>query len=396
MLAGEAIYMLPYMRKTFQTSMEEVFNVSSTEIGLLVSMFGVLALLCYFPGGWLADRFSARNLLTFSLVATSLGGFYMATIPSWQGLLALYAYWGVTSILTFWAALIKATRLWGGHDSQGASFGLLDGGRGIADALLVSAATFAFASAGTAHAGLVSVILVYSIAPLVAAAAVWFLIPHDIGDATPQTIAADAGAPLRDALGRPETWLLGFIIMTAYMLYIGSFDFAAFAENAYGQSKVFGAQLATFRDWLRPFAALGAGLLADRIAPTRAIAGAYVLLIAGYGAMALMPADAGMMAALWVQVAAVAVAVFALRGVYYALMEASGIPAASTGTVVGVVSVVGYTPDIFGHVLAGLFVDGYGGVAGYHAWFGFLACVAAAGLAATLVIHRRLKRTAAP
>ena len=56
MLAGESIYMLVYMRKTFQTSMEQVFQVSATEIGLLNSMFGILALACYFPGGWLADR----------------------------------------------------------------------------------------------------------------------------------------------------------------------------------------------------------------------------------------------------------------------------------------------------------------------------------------------------
>ncbi len=395
MLAGESIYMLVYMRKTFQTSMEQVFQVSATEIGLLNSMFGILALACYFPGGWLADRFPARVLLTFSLVATGAGGFFMATIPSYAGLLGVYAFWGITSILTFWAALIKATRLWGGHDSQGASFGLLDGGRGLADALLVSAATIAFAMAGSTREGLVSVILVYAIAPLVAAVAVWFLIPHEVGDATTDTIARDGLAPLRDAFARVETWLLGFIILTAYMLYIGSFDFAGFAERAYGQSKLFGAQLATFRDWIRPVAALGAGLLADRIAPTRAILGAYILLIAAYAAMAVLPANAGAISLLWVQVAAVAIAVFALRGVYYALMEASGIPAASTGTVVGVVSVIGYSPDIFGHLLAGMFVDAHAGAGGYQLYFGFLAFVALAGFMATLAMHLRIRRKTA-
>ncbi|MEX2452146.1 MAG: MFS transporter, partial [Rhodospirillales bacterium] len=149
MLAGESIYMLPYMRKTFQTSMEEVFRLDAAEIGLLNSMFGVLALACYFPGGWLADRLSARKLLTFSLVSTGLGGLYMTTLPSYAGLLAVNAFWGVTSILTFWAALIKATRNWGGENEQGLSFGLLDGGRGAVGAVLASLAAVAFAFSGT-------------------------------------------------------------------------------------------------------------------------------------------------------------------------------------------------------------------------------------------------------
>lgn len=44
MIARESIYMLPYMRKTFQTSIESTFNVSGTELGVLNSIFGVLAL----------------------------------------------------------------------------------------------------------------------------------------------------------------------------------------------------------------------------------------------------------------------------------------------------------------------------------------------------------------
>jgi lipoprotein signal peptidase len=43
----------------------------------------------------------------------------------------LYAFWGVFTILLFWASLIKATRQWGNKRNQGLSFGLLDGVRGF-------------------------------------------------------------------------------------------------------------------------------------------------------------------------------------------------------------------------------------------------------------------------
>lgn len=270
--------MLPYMRKTFQTSMEEAFGVSGSELGTLNSMFGVLAVLCYFPGGWLADRFPARHLLTISLVSTGLGGFYMLSFPGYTGLLALHAFWGVTSILTFWAALIKATREWGGPREQGRGFGLLDGGRGVTAALLATLATYVFTRTDTTVHGLRNVLWVYSLAPLLAGAAVWLVVPtrhpsDPRGPASASEQPANGGSAdrpgttsnLKEAAGHVEVWLLAIVILASYWLYVGSFGFPAYVERVYGESKTFGAVLGTFRDWMRPVAAVGAGVLADRL-----------------------------------------------------------------------------------------------------------------------------------
>ncbi|GAK89178.1 transporter [Nonlabens ulvanivorans] len=51
--------------------------------------------------------------MAFSLFLTALGGIYMSTYPSYLGLSILYGYWGFTTIFLFWAAMIKATRVWG-------------------------------------------------------------------------------------------------------------------------------------------------------------------------------------------------------------------------------------------------------------------------------------------
>lgn len=391
MLAGESIYMLTYMRKTFQTSMEAVFQLSSTEVGVLNSMFGVLALACYFPGGWLADRFSARKLLAFSLIATGLGGLYLYTLPGYSGLLGIYAFWGVTTILTFWAALIKATRYWGGEQRQGTSFGLLDGGRGLVGAALASLATVMFAFGDTARAGLGSVILVYSIAPIAAGVIVWFVIPERIDvSAREDTKAAPADSALtrvRRTLRLPAVWLLAVVILAAYMLFIGTYELPAFAERGFTADKVFGATLGTFRDWMRPIAAVGAGLLADRFLTSRVVATAFLLLTVGYGSLSFMPTETSLLWLLWGQVAVVGIAVFALRGIYFALLRTIGIPMALTGTAVGFISLVGFAPDVFGHLLAGWFVDSHEGSLGYQHYFAFLAIVAVIGLIATLAIR---------
>jgi nitrate/nitrite transporter NarK len=397
MLAGESIYMMPYMRKTFQSSMEAAFEVTSTQLGTVSSMFGILALVCYFPGGWLADRLPARYLLTFSLLTTGAGGFYMMTFPGYAGLLALYAFWGVTSILTFWAALIKATREWGGSDEQGRGFGLLDGGRGVVAAMLASLATYVFATADAGSSQLMRVLWVYSLAPIAAGVLVWFVVPGSLGsESSGSNRDGSRKSPksrLENTLQIPEVWLLAVVIFTAYWLYVGSFDFPAFAEQAYGVSPEFAATLGTFRDWFRPFAAIGAGFLADRYSGSRIIAAAFALLVLSYSSLWLVPPAATDMALLWSQVSVTALAVFALRGIYYALMEETHIPRRLTGTTVGIVSVIGFLPDTFAFIVSGAFADAAPEAGdGYRSYFGILTGVAVIGLVATVEIMRREQR----
>ena len=137
--AGEIIFGLPFhTARFFRPTLLEAFGFTNTELGDVFAVYGVTAMIAYFPGGMLADRFSARSLLTISLATTGIGGFYMASYPGVLGMALLYGYWGVTTILLFWAALIRATREWGGAISQGKAFGILEGGRGVAAALFAT------------------------------------------------------------------------------------------------------------------------------------------------------------------------------------------------------------------------------------------------------------------
>ena len=131
-LIGELIFALPFhVTRFFRPTVLEVFQFTNFELGAMFSAYGVTAMVAYLPGGAIADRFSPRRLMAFSAFTTALGGVYMVTIPSVMGMTLLYGYWGVTSILLFWAALIRSTRAAGGASEQGQVFGLLDAGRGL-------------------------------------------------------------------------------------------------------------------------------------------------------------------------------------------------------------------------------------------------------------------------
>ena len=378
-VAGESIYMLPYMRKTFQTSMEAVYQISASEVGILNSMFGILAIICYFPSGWMADRFPLKNLLIISLIATGLGGFSMLFVRSFEALILIHAFWGITSILTFWSALIKATRNWAGTDEQGKSFGLLDAGRGAVAALIASIATYAFSLADTLEASLSLVIGMYSIAPILAALLLFFSMeePQAVNDSQ-QKAPKDKGQ-FFSLLKNKRILAMAGIIFCAYTLYVGSFDLPAYAEKAFELTKTQAAIIGTMRDWLRPIMALSAGILADKFTGIKTIFTSFGLLLISYASIALVGEKAGLFL-FWFQLVGIASAVFALRGIYFALLEELDFSISNTGRIVGLVSFIGYIPDAFIHLISGLMIDDGSSYQGYFDLFLIMAMVAFLGL----------------
>ena len=71
--SGGIIFMLPFLREVYYIPMQEAFGYDNLQMGVLISVFGTASLLTYFPGGWIADRYSPRKLISGSLLAAGLG-----------------------------------------------------------------------------------------------------------------------------------------------------------------------------------------------------------------------------------------------------------------------------------------------------------------------------------
>jgi hypothetical protein len=73
--------------------------------------------------------------------------------------------------------------------------------------------------------------------------------------------------------------------------------------------------------------------------------------------------------------------VYALRGIYFALLEETRTPRNITGAAVGMISLVGFTPEIFFAPIAGRILDATPGAGGHLNLFLFLAIISACGVA---------------
>ncbi len=58
--------------------------------------------------------------------------------------------------------------------------------------------------------------------------------------------------------------------------------------------------------------------------------------------------------------------IFSARGIYFSPMSEVGIPLALTGGASGLISVLGYLPDMFIFNIMGRWLDVYPGAKGYH------------------------------
>jgi sugar phosphate permease len=396
-VAGEAVFMLPFVvARVFRTTFLEVFGLSNFQLGSAFSVYGIVAMLSYFCGGPLADRFAARALIVLALVATAAGGVVFATIPSIAVLIVLYGFWGATTILLFWAALIRATREWGGDDAQGRAYGLLDGGRGVLAAMLASSSVFLFAhllstDAAAARPDTLSdamriIIVATTGFTLAAAALAWLALPASAPVADPARHRV-SWSGMRAAARRPTVWTQAIVIVCAYVAYKVTDIFGLYAHDVLGYDDVRAAGIGALTFWARPLAALGAGWLADRIRATRTLVIGFLVLGAGALVLGSGVLSAQQPALLFIiTLTATSLGIYGVRGIYFSVMNEMHLPLAITGSAVGIVSVIGFTPDIFAGPLIGALLDRAPGVAGHRHVFLMTAAFAATGLLAALAL----------
>jgi len=383
-LAGESIFILPFvLSRVFRPTVLDVFQLDNVQLGICFSVYGIVALVSYLFGGPLADKYPPRKLIAVAMWMTALGGLAYATFPSYTILKIIYGYWGFTTIFLFWPSLIKATRVWGGSDSQGKAFGFLDGGRGLVGALfgtlgvitfsLFIATEIAEASVSESRAAFKYVILISTAVISLVGVLAWFFLKLDEKSEKEIILSKIALPEIREVLRLPSVWLLMIIILSAYVGYKITDVFSLYAQDVMLYDQVESAQVGTFLLFIRPVIGVVIGVLADRTQTTLWLVLSFVITFFGALLFATGIISDSTTILFFISILVVATGVYAARSLYFAVMERGQIPLVLTGTAVGLISIVGYTPDIFAGPAMGYLLDSSPGAKGHQHVFWMLA-----------------------
>lgn len=401
-IAGEAIFLLPFiLMRVFKPVIREAFIISDAQIGEAQALYGITAVISYFFGGFIADKWEARKLLSISLILTGIGGFWMTMIPSIFTLKILYAFWGVSTILFFWASLIKATRQWGNKHNQGLSFGLLDGGRGF------FAATIALSGAGILTyffpAEAVDITfddkvqtLQYIIGTItgivfLVALLVWKVLPNEKAENSDSKEFQFDFKQAFQLMKQRKVIFHSLIIFCAYCAYKLTGTYGTYARDVWGYSLEKSTYFAVFIQYLRPIAAITIGWIADKFVPSKLIAPCFSVLILASAALGLGIFQDQPIFMSFTFFIFMAFGTYSLRGLYFAIIEETKTPLQLTGTLVGIISVVGFTPDIFMSLFVGYMLGDGPTIVEYQNLYSLFTIIPIIGLLAVIGFRKAIK-----
>ena len=393
--AGGAIYPLLYLRQNFEVSILEVFDITISELGSYYSILGVMYMVCYLPSGWLADKFSPRLLISFSMAATGGLGLWFASVPSKEVLPYIFLGWGLAAGLTFWASLIKGVKMLAGKNEQGRLFGILDGGRGLVEAVLatIAIALFAYAietNGESTTVALKQVIHMYSYTCLTLAVIV-FLFFNNNNDIKEEKKKSEGNLinNFKFLFSIPEIWMVAGVIFCGYQLFWATYSFSAYMQQSYEVSAVTAGFITVAKLWMRPIGGIGAGFLGDRFRVENILALSLLGASLGLLAMIALPQFNTIYMILGV-VLLIGVLTYAIRGLYWAILDGCNIPLHVTGLAVGFISLIAYTPDIFLPILNGYLADRYEGLTVYNFYFGYIAAMGVLGTVICLKLKKMI------
>ena len=373
MLAAESIYILPYvLARVFRPTFLDVFNLTNLELGGLFSIYGVVAFFSYLYGGVLADRYSPRKLLSISLIFTSLGGLIMMTYPSYLIMQLLFAYWGFTTVFIFWAPMLKATRAIGGVKMQGKTFSFLDGGRGVVASSIGLIGVLIFSILITEDVSSLTLSEKQEVFKYVigASSLIVFIIGIVVYTYLKIELKDDEKIgnikSLLELAKLKSVWLISFIILCAYMGYKITDVYSLYASEVMLFDEINAARVGALQQYLRPIVCISVAFFTDKNGNINNILIGFLVMMLGSILFASGLIKVSMNILFIISLIIVATGTYAIRGLYFSILKDGKIPYILSGTAIGLISIVGYSPDIFATPLYGYLLDNFPGIRGHQ------------------------------
>ena len=390
-MGSSIIYAPMYLKGVFYDPLMQALGCTNADLGLMVSAYATAAMICYLPSGIVADKFRMRTLAWVGFIATAALVFAYAMLPSVQICLVLFVLMGVTSILIWWGTRFKVIRLCCEENEYASKIGIsysIYGATGLVVGLINAAIVAALSGA----LGVQVMIGFLGVMIALLGIASFFLIPDFKGEINKDAKLFSLKEAVQ-AVKHPGVIWACIAYFCVYAVYQGAtyttpyltqcFNADGNLVNVVGLIRTYGIGLV---------AGPVVGFIATKIkSPSKAIMGGLILSVAALVGFILFPQDPS-----GAVVASVLVVVFGFT-TYGAFSIGSSplsevkIPMAIFGTASGLLSVVGFLPDVFIHTWYGAMIDAQG-TAAFNAIFGFEIMFAVIGCFCLVMVLRTLKK----
>ena len=373
---GSAVlFQIIYFRFSFYDTMMTSLNINNAQLGATGGIYGLVATICYLPGGIIADKIRAKYLAAVGFFTTAAVICWFATLPSYTSIMIIFGLLGVTSTLIFWGIRYKLIRLVGG---------LLLG--------FVSQQIFnAFVS--DSAAGFIVVLIVSAILNVIFGIATLLFVPKFDDE-----IKEGQGFNLnefKEAIKHPGVWLTTASMFFVYCAYAAMAYTTPYLTDVFVSSMGITSTVGMIRTYgIALLSAPIIGSIATKInSPAKVLILIMALTAVCSAILIFLPTTAAMLMIAIILILAVGFFLTGAYGVASSQFTESGVPTTIFGAATGILSVIAFIPDMFVPVITGNWLDQHPGMLGYQMSFGcFLIAASIIAVLCSVAIRIYVKK----
>jgi nitrate/nitrite transporter NarK len=192
-----------------------------------------------------------------------------------------------------------------------------------------------------------------------------------------------------EVIKMPALWILSAILCCTYVMNIAFYYFTPYATSRFGMAATAGAIVTIAAQYVRPVAAFGGGIFADKIGRSKIMYVTFSLMAICTFLMVIM----GNMSS----TVFIVLCILIYLGMYggyslvFSMMEEGGIPIRVAGTAIGLVCTLGYLPEVIVPFCSGKLLDTFGD-GGYRYMFIAITIIMVIGIVMLTIWDRYVKK----
>lgn len=388
--AAGMLYFVPYIRFSFYDQTLEVFGINNSQMGLLGSIYGAVAIVCYLISGFLSAKVQPKLLISISCFASALVTVWLAQIPNFTSLIIIYALFSILTIGMLWSPYLVIVKNLGTDEEQGRLLGTSESFRNIFSA----AAGFGFvgifsmfANNTLGYKGMlyvsVGLYVLFGFLCLVCLPKVELQLQPEEEKSSKADIFA--------AFKIPGVWLMGLFIFACYNTIITQTNFlGTYTTQILGVDPTISSAFAVIRTYIIPaIAGIVGGMIVDK-AKSRPRTFLIIMVIIGIVDI-ITPMFEAKLVLTMILTMVLSMLAYMVLSTYWSVMSDCGIPVKYTAVASGIVSCIAYLPDAYTTLVIGKWIDA-DPVSGFNRMFIWMAVWSFVAAALSFIIMKRGKK----
>jgi predicted MFS family arabinose efflux permease len=385
------VYLTYLARYSFYDQVIAGLKISNTQLGVLYGLYGTTATIAYFPGGVLADKVRVKYLATLGFAMSAALTFWYSTMPSYAELKVIFLLFGLCTTFIFWGIRYKAIRLVSTEENYSSHIGISYGIVGVVGLVISFVSIAMFEANSDPSVGFHTVIMFFAIINAVFAVLSFLFIPKFADEFSMEHKKFNFNEVVQ-AFKHPGVWLTTLCMFFVYTVYT-SLAYTVSFLTAIGATAAVASIVGTIRTYgTSLFSSPIIGGIAQKKTPSKTIIVCGLITAVCLLAMVIMPKNSSVIILACILIVGLSFFLNGAYGVTSSMMTETKVPLAIFGSASGILSVIGFIPDMFVSPIAGKWLDTYDTTGAYNRIFAVLAVSATLAVVCALLVRLYKKK----